>query len=417
MGTEDMLSHHRKREQCRLCRSKDLDCVLHLTPTPLANDFVTKEALSTPQKTYPLDLYRCGECSHIQLLDIIDPKVLFSHYVYVSSTSPVMVNYLRNQAKTIIERTGLKPGDLVVEFGSNDGALLRFFKEAGMRVLGVDPAANIKPAEDDVPTITDFFSVELAQTIQKEHGPAKVICAYNVCAHIDDLQGIIDGINILLAEDGQFVFEVGYLYDVCRKSLFDTIYHEHVDYHRVEPLQRFFSANGLTLVHAEQSDIQGGALVGYVAAGNRIPEPSVADLIDMERKLGLHKAETFTIWEEAIKVRGKELSILLHGIKSNGKSIAAYGAPAKATTLMYHFGLDAGMIDYIVDDNPIKQDMFTPGLHIPVLDPKVLYERRPDYVLILAWNFAGPIIKKHGKYAGHQGRFITPLPNLRLDGR
>ena len=411
-----MLPHHHKRNLCRLCQSKDLDCVLHLTPTPLANSFVSRDELDTPQNVYPLDLYRCGECGHIQLLDIIDSEILFSHYVYVSSTSPVMVRYLQNQAKTIIKRACLKPGDLVVEFGSNDGTLLRFFKEAGMRVMGVDPAANVVPDIEDVPTITDFFSVDVARRIRQQHGPAKVVCAYNVCAHIDDLQSVIDGVGELLSEDGQFVFEVGYLYDVYHKSLFDTVYHEHMDYHRVEPLKKFFSENGFTLIHAEQSDIQGGALVGYAAQGKRQPQKSVDALIDMERKAGLDKAETFVAWEQAIQRRGEELSILLNGLKASGKSIAAYGAPAKATTLMYHFGLDAGILDYIVDDNPIKQDMFTPGLHISVLAPLVLYERKPDYVLILAWNFAAPIIEKHRMYAGNRSRFITPLPNLVLSG-
>lgn len=409
-----MFPDHHKRTQCRLCRSTALQCSLHLTPTPLANAFVTKDELSTPQVAYPLDVYRCGECGHLQLLDIIDPGVLFSHYVYVSSTSPVMVRYLRDQAKEIIRRAGLKAGDLVVEFGSNDGTLLRFFKEAGMRVLGVDPAANVAPAADDVPTISDFFGVEVAQRIRQEHGCAKVVCAYNVCAHVDDLQNIIDGVSALLSEDGRFVFEVGYLYDVYRSTLFDTIYHEHVDYHRVEPLQKFFHTNGFTLLHAEQSNIQGGALVGYVAPGEGEPEESVAAMIDMERKAGLHKAETFTRWGEAIERKGEELSILLRGLKAAGKSIAAYGAPAKATTLMYHFGLNSNILDYLVDDNPLKQGMFTPGLHVPVLAPSVLYERKPDYVLILAWNFAESIIARHSKYAGNRSRFITPLPNLVL---
>ena len=411
-----MLPYHHKRAQCRLCRSDKLECVVNLTPTPPANAFVTTGQLNIPQVTYPLDVYRCDACGHLQLLDIIDPKELFSHYVYVSSTSPVMVEYLRRQAERIIGRAGLKPGDLVVEFGSNDGTLLRFFKEAGMRVLGVDPAANVVPNTADIPTITDFFCFEVARRIREEHGPAKAVCAYNVCAHIDDLQGVVDGVRTLLAEDGQFVFEVGYLYDVYRKTLFDTVYHEHVDFHHVEPLQQFFSANGMSLVHTEQSDIQGGALVGYVASGKRQPEDSVAALIALEREAGLDKAETFRRWGQAIHRKGNELSILLQGLKKAGKSIAAYGAPAKATTLMYHFGLDKTILDYIVDDNPIKQGMFTPGLHVPVLAPSVLYERKPDYVLLLAWNFAESIIARHSRYAGDHGRFITPLPNLFLSG-
>lgn len=409
-----MLPYHHKRTQCRLCRSEKLGCLVNLTPTPPANAFVTTEQLGTSQVAYPLDVYRCGDCGHLQLLDIIDPKELFSHYVYVSSTSPVMVQYLERQAQQIIDRVGLVPGDLVVEFGSNDGTLLRFFKEAGMRVLGVDPAANVVPSMADIPTITDFFNFEVARRIREEHGAAKAVCAYNVCAHIDDLQSVVDGVRTLLADDGQFVFEVGYLYDVYGKTLFDTVYHEHVDFHRVEPLRRFFSANGLTLVHSEQSDIQGGALVGYVAAGNRQPDSSVETLIAMERAAGLDKAETFERWGQAIRRKGDELSILLRGLKQAGKTIAAYGAPAKATTLMYHFGLDSSVLDYIVDDNPIKQGLFTPGLHVPVVAPSVLYEKKPDYVLLLAWNFSDSIIARHRHYAGDQGRFITPLPNLIL---
>ncbi len=410
------LPHHHKRTQCRLCGSPELERVLDLTPTPLANSFVSASDIAKPQTVYPLDVYRCGACGHLQLLDIIDPKELFSHYVYVSSTSPVMVGYLRSQAHDIIERTGLKPGDLVVEFGSNDGTLLRFFKEAGMKVLGVDPAANLAPVEADVPTITDFFGARVARKIRQDYGPAKVICAYNVCAHIDELQGVIQGVAELLAADGRFVMEVGYLYDVYRNTLFDTIYHEHVDFHRVAPLQEFFARNGLSLVHAEQSDIQGGALVVYAAHAPAFPAESVARLIEMETAAGLDKAETFHNWGIDIRRKGEELGILLRGLKNAGKSIAAYGAPAKATTLMYHFGLDASILDYIVDDNPIKQGVFTPGLHLPVLAPTVLYERKPDYVLMLAWNFAGSLIAKHRHYAGSRGRFITPLPNLVLSG-
>ena len=339
------LPYHHKRTCCRLCRSEELKRVLHLTATPPANAFVTEADLAVGQVAYPLDVYRCGECGHLQLLDIIDPKELFSHYVYVSSTSPVMVNYLRDQASRIIDWYGLKPGDLVVEIGSNDGTLLRFFKKAGMRVLGVDPAENIAPSESDVPNITDFFGVEVAHRIRQEYGLAKVICAYNVCAHIDDFQGVIDGVQALLADDGCFVMEVGYLYDVYRKALFDTVYHEHVDFHRVGPLNRFFSANDFALVHAEQSDIQGGALVVYVARDEMRLDDSVAALIDMERDAGLEDAETFERWEETIRQKGNELSILLHGLKQAGKSIAAYGAPAKATTLMYHFGLDSRLLD------------------------------------------------------------------------
>lgn len=411
------LPNHHKRSDCRLCASAALDRVLRLTPTPPANAMVSAAELDKPQTAYPLDVYRCAGCGHLQLLDIVDPKVMFTHYLYVSSTSPVMVAYLKGQCESIISRLRLKPGDLVVEIGSNDGTLLRFFKEAGMRVLGVDPAANIAPDAAEIETVADFFNAEVAGRIREKYGPAKAICAYNVCAHIDDFRGVIDGVSSLLAPDGQFVFEVGYLLDVYRKTLFDTVYHEHVDFHHVGPLKRFFSARGLGLLHAERSDIQGGALVAYVggpAAGRA--DASADELIALEREAGLDNPDTFRRWEAAIAQRGAELMALLRGLKEKGKSIAAYGAPAKATTLMHHFKLDSSVLDYIVDDNPLKQGMFTPGLHVPVLSPEVLYQKKPDYVLLLAWNFAAPIIKKHSRYADGESRFIIPLPNLAIIG-
>ncbi len=327
-----------------------------------------------------------------------------------------MVGYLRDQCAVIVSRLKLKPGDLVVEFGSNDGTLLRFFKEAGMRVLGVDPAANVDPDATEIETVTDFFGTEVAGRIREQYGPAKAICAYNVCAHIDNLRDVVDGVRSLLAPDGQFVFEVGYLLDVYRKTLFDTIYHEHVDFHHVEPLKRFFDERGLKLLHAESSDIQGGALVGYVGGLKGQEDHTVTELISMEHEAGLHSADTFRRWGDAIGQRGEELMALLRGLKANGKSIAAYGAAAKATTLMYHFGLDSSLLDYIVDDNPRKHGMLTPGLNISICPAEVLYQRKPDYVLLLAWNFAAPIIEKHRHYAGNDSRFILPLPNLTILG-
>lgn len=408
-----VLPHHHRRGDCRLCGSQILERVLQLTPTPPANSMVSAADCAVPQPVYPLDVYRCDGCGHLQLLDIVDPKLLFSHYVYVSSTSPVMVRYLQEQCAAIIERACLKPGDLVVEIGSNDGTLLRFFKAAGMRVLGVDPAANVVPDTSEIETLTDFFSADLGRQIREKYGPAQAICAYNVCAHIDDLRGVVDGVRALLAPDGQFVFEVGYLLDVYRKTLFDTVYHEHVDFHHVEPLQGFFARCGLKLLHTERSDIQGGALVGYVGSPDRTEEASVAAMIADERAAGLHRADTFLTWSDMIRQRGEELMALLRGLKAAGKSIAAYGAPAKATTLMYHFGLDGSVLDYIVDDNPIKQGMFTPGLHLPVLPVETLRERKPDYVVLLAWNFADSIVAKQRGYMPH-GRFVLPLPDLAI---
>ncbi len=409
-----MIPHHHKRTNCRLCGSDALQRVLELTPTPPANAMVTFAEKDIPQQVYPLDVYRCENCTHLQLLDIIDPQVLFSHYLYVSSTSPVMVSYLEGQCRTMISRLGLQPGDLVVEIGSNDGTLLRFFKAAGMRVLGVDPAANIAPDPGEIETIRDFFNETVGERIRRDYGAAKLICAYNVCAHIDNLRSVIAGVRALLDPTGHFVFEVGYLLDVYRKTLFDTVYHEHVDFHRVEPLRRFFAEQSLRLLHTERSDIQGGALVAYVGWPDATEQPSVSAMIALEHEAGLDQAETFQLWGTAIRQRGDELMRLLRELKEQGKSIAGYGAPAKATTLMYHYGLDGQVLDYVVDDNPIKQGLFTPGLHLPVYAAERLYQDQPDYVLILAWNFAESLMRRHEALHAAGSRFIVPLPHLKI---
>ena len=281
-----------------------------------------------------------------------------------------------------------------------------------MRVLGVDPAANVVSEVKDIETICDFFNAKLGKEIREKYGPAKAICAYNVCAHIDDLVGVVEGVRSLLADDGQFVFEVGYLFDVYTKTLFDTIYHEHLDFHHVEPFKKFFPSMDLKLLHVEHSDIQGGALIGYVGSMDAKADSTVEEFIAKEHTVGLHVSDTFLDWDDMIRHKGQELMLLLRQLKEKGRSIVAYGATAKSTTLMYHYGLNSLVIDYIVDDNPLKQGMFTPGLHIPVVSAEALYEKKPDYVLMLAWNFAESIIDKHKFYAGDDSRFIVPLPEL-----
>ncbi len=402
-----------RRKNCRLCGSVKLENVLTLTPTPPANAFVPTDMLDKPQTTYPLELFLCSDCGHLQLLDVLDPRELFEHYVYVSGTSPSFVAHFEDYAQDAIQRFGLSPGDLVVDIGSNDGTLLQFFKDAGMRVLGIDPAQEV--AEDarqrGIDTLTGFFDAECAQKILEREGPAALITANNVFAHVDDLQGIVTGIRNLLAPNGRFVFEVSYLKDVFNKGLFDTIYHEHLDYHCAGPLVSFFERNNMALVDTQHIETHGGSLRGYAALADNSPQiaPSVEEMVELERQAGLFKPETFRTFASHIDRSRIELSALLKGLKAAGKSIAAYGAPAKATTLMYHFGLDTEIIEYIVDDSPLKQGLYTPGLHVPVTGTDVLYERKPDYVVILAWNFADAIISKHEHYGG---RFIIPLPNL-----
>tara|TARA_B100000315_G_C14499705_1_gene551736 strand:+ start:4 stop:1263 length:1260 start_codon:yes stop_codon:yes gene_type:complete len=409
-----------RRDNCRLCGSSYLKLVLELTPTPLANEFVPQSALHLEQLTFPLELFLCNDCKHVQLLDVVDPHVMFERYVYVSGTSPVFVKHFQKYAKMIVE--GFLPDGhrnaQVLDIGSNDGTLLSCFKDLGIKVLGVDPARDIATdaTERGLETIAEFFSPALANRIRKSHGMFDLITANNVFAHADDLSGIVAGLDILLSKNGVFVFEVSYLVDVYEKCLFDTIYHEHLAYHTVGPLRNLFGSNDFELIDTLRIKSHGGSLRGAVQrkGGPYSISESVEELITMEKNLGLDTVQTFVSFSDKINKIKFELMNLLSQIKEIGANIAAFGAPAKATTLMYHFGIGPDIIEYIVDDSPLKQDLYTPGLHIPVLPSDTIYSEKPDYVLILAWNFADSIIEKHQKFIDKGGKFIVPLPQVKV---
>ena len=306
-----------RRQDCRLCGGRNLTRVLSLAPTPPANAFVTAADLSQPQPLYPLDLWFCRDCAHAQLLDVVDAEALFGDYVYVSGTSPVFIKHFEDYAAWAVAELGLAPGDLVVDVGSNDGTLLAAFKGAGMRVLGVDPAREIarRASAGGIETEAAFFDLELARRFRAERGPARCITANNVFAHIDDLSGVVRAVRTLLADDGVFVFEVSYLVDVYEKTLFDTIYHEHLDYHSVQPLIGFFARHGLRLVAAQRVASHGGSLRGVARPADKSDEEdgSVAELVALERRLGLDRAETLERYGARIEALGPAS---LHGRSS-----------------------------------------------------------------------------------------------------
>jgi len=409
----------RRRNTCRLCASIHLTEVLSLTPTPPANAFVADTALDKKQPTFPLDLFFCEDCAHVQLLDVVDPEPLFVNYVYVSGTSPVFVKHFQDYASFIAEYFVAEPSNgLAVDIGSNDGTLLAQFKSLGLDVLGIDPAREIarQATANGIETWPEFFSADLATKIRAERGQAKVVTANNVFAHADDLAGITQGIRSLLAPDGVFVFEVSYLVDVFEKTLFDTIYHEHLAYHTVKPLVPFFAAHGMQLIAAERVSSHGGSLRGIaqLVGGSHAISPSVDKALTHEQSFGLYQAETLRQFGNQIDGIKVKLTALLGDMKKAGKSIAGFGAPAKATTLMYHFGIGPEVIDFIVDDSPLKQGLYSSGMHITVLPSEALYSENPDAVVILAWNFAEPIMKGHKRYRERGGKFIVPLPSIEV---
>jgi hypothetical protein len=421
------------RRTCRLCEA-DLpeSTSLELAATPLANEFLSQEqaaALDRAQRDrkelFPLPLYTCAVCGHVQLPVIVNPSRLFENYVYVAGTSPVFVDHFRRYAQSMIEKLDLRPGDVVVDVGSNDGTLLRFFKEAKMNVIGIDPARAISKSatESGIPTLHGFFGTSTVERVRARFPAgaacASLITANNVFAHADDLDDIVESVKALIGDRGAFVFEVSYLVDVCEKTLFDTIYHEHLSYHTVQPLITFFRKHGMCLFDAERIDTHGGSLRGYA----RLGEPDEASaghkrvmtLVEHEKSAGFAPGSDRPLQELKAKIDSLErrLTGRLSGIKSTGKTVAAFGAPAKATTLMYQFKLGASVIDFVIDDSPLKQGLVTPGTHIPVVTSEALYSRKPDYIVILAWNFADAIIKKHQKYIDEHGTFIVPIPEYR----
>ena len=402
-----------------MCAGEQLVCALTLTPTPPGNRLLTETELTQTQTRYPLELHFCRDCSHVQLGHVVDPRILYQKdYLYVSGTSPAFVRHLEQYANDMIARFGLAPGALVADIGSNDGTCLRAFKRRGMRVLGVDPATAIaeRATAGGIETVPKFFTSETARELKEKSGPAAFVTSHNALAHIDMLDDVVRGVAHWLADDGVFVLEVGYFVDVYSKLFFDTIYHEHLDYHTVAPFRALFERTGMEFVSVERVSPQGGSLrvMAQKAGGKLRPDGTIDQLIALERGLGLDDPATITRFGERIGELGGRLRALLGSLKADGKSIAGYGAPTKAVTLLSHFQIGAETLDFVVEDNPLKYGLYLPVSHIPVVAASELYERRPDYLLILAWNFATPIMETHRRFADEGGQFIVPMPEPRI---
>lgn len=406
-----------RRNDCRGCGGRDLELVFRLEPTPIGDAYATASQVNVPQPSYPIDLHMCRQCGLAQILDVIDPAVLYGEYIYVTASSLGLAEHFRAYADSVMERCRLSPGSLVVDIGSNDGTLLRPFQERGMRVLGVEPAAHIaaEATAGGVTTIGRFFTPELADQMVAEHGQAKVITANNVFANIDDLASWVKAVGKLLAADGVFVFESYYLADLLKNMVFDFIYHEHLSAFSVKPVQALFKRFDLELVSVQRVPTKGGSLRYFVQRrdGPLANDGSVAAMLALEDKMGLYQKGTYSAFAEKINGLKEETREFLARAKQEGKTIAGFGASITGTTLIYHFEI-GGYLEYLVDDNPVKQGRFSPGLHLPVLPSQALYERKPDIVVVLAWRFAEPFIKKHQAYLDNGGCFVIPVPEFKV---
>jgi len=402
------------RVPCRICDAPELDLILDLGEQPLANSFLTSGSGALHEPMFPLELCRCGSCGHIQLSVTVPPEVMFRDYIYVSGTSTTIPAHFAAYAARVAERFLPSDAPLVVEVGSNDGTLLKAFRKS-VRALGVEPARNIAALAraQGVETIAEFFNEELADRIVASHGKAQAMIANNVIAHINDLKGFARAVASLLAADGVLIAEVPYLPDLVDQLAYDTIYHEHLSYFSVHAMKRPFADAGLTLFDVERVPVHGGSIRVFVGRG-RATTANVERLEAMEAARGLHEMAAYREFASRVARQRERLLNLLRGLKADGRRIAGYGAPAKGNTMLNYCGIDDRLVEYIVDKSPLKQGHLTPGTHLPVLDVGTLSSDRPDYALLLAWNFASEIVAQQGEFLDGGGKFILPIPEPKV---
>jgi SAM-dependent methyltransferase len=405
---------------CRSCASGPLVQVLALGRTPLANALLPPgdgPLSADAVVTYPLDLIRCTACGLTQLAQIVSPTRLFSDYVYFSSTSETMLRHAQALADRLVEQEHLDEHRLVVEIASNDGYLLQYFKRRGVGVLGIEPAANIArvaEAEKGIPTLPVFFGRAVAGDLANQHGGADIVIGINVLAHVPDLNGFVAGVAALLKPSGMGVFEVPYLGDMLDRVEFDTIYHEHQCYFSLFALHSLFTRHNLEVVDIERLAIHGGSLrVSVAPTGRRRPNPAVGALLAAEEAWVLDDS-AYAHFSQSVGVVKNRLLKLLDRLKSTDASIVAYGAAAKGVTLTSYCGIGRQYLEYVVDRSVHKQGQRFPvgGLHI--YPPSKLLEDRPEYALLLTWNFAAEIVHQQAAYLATGGKFIVPVPEPRM---
>ena len=405
---------HYKRTTCRICGSTQLTPFLTLGPTPLANSFLKSPEEFALEKSYPLDVYFCQNCSLVQLLDVIDPEVLFRDYIYVTGTSSTMAEHNRNYARQVVDRLNLTKESLVVEIASNDGSLLHCFRELGVSTLGVEPATNIAEIARarGIETVNQFFNSQMASQLVASYGKAQAVIGNNVLAHVDNTRDFIDGFRQLVAYDGLVIIEVPYLLDLIDHLEYDTIYHEHLCYFSVNALLHLCDKAGLSIVEIEKLPVHGGSLRMYAGYPEKYGDhsPQVRSWAELERSNGFTDFSRYQRFADRVYENRQNLLSLLNSLRDEGKMLAGYGAPAKGNTLLNFCGIDTSLLPYTVDKNPMKVGLFTPGMHIPVLPVSTLVERQPDFVLILAWNFAEEIMLQQQKVLQWGGKFIIPVP-------
>ena len=399
---------------CRLCNSNSLFRFLDLGHTPPADDFLGNDRLSHPEIFYPLQVVRCDECSHIQLNHVVAPEILYQNdYPYEASITKTGSEHFDEFASDIVKKLSMSSDELVIDIGSNVGVLLTSFKSRNIRVLGVDPAENIAniAVKNGIETIPDFFDERVARHILEEYGKAKVLTASNVFAHVDDLSGLMAGVKLLLDEGGIFVIEAPYFGHLLHNLEYDTIYHEHLSYISISPLEKFFRNQGMEIFDVQQRDIHGGSIRMFVGRlGCHEVSGSVRRLADYEQREGIHTTAKLTEFAGRVSRHREELVWLLKSLKRGGSKIAGVSAPAKGMTLLNYCKIGTETLEFLTEKSKLKIGKYSPGGHIPILPDEALLDQDIDYALLLAWNFKDEIMKNLSEFQAKGGKFILPIP-------
>jgi SAM-dependent methyltransferase len=405
------------RNQCQVCNSNKLNLILDLGHQPLCDTLLTKEMLNEPETTYPLRMVWCEECSLAQLDYCVDGSVVFHpDYPYRTGVTNELVEYLNSMSDSLTSKYNLKHDDLVVDLGSNDGTLLMGFKEHGMKVLGVEPTNIAKIAnQNKIETVQKFFTADTANEIKTKYGEASMIIATNMFAHMASIGEVMSGIETLLKDDGVFVFENHYLLDVIQGGQFDTIYHEHLRTYSLKSLIKLFSYYDFTITDVERGSRYGGNIRVHVTKGkNRPVSENVTSLLNLEEDSGLYKLETYRKFAERVKKAKKDFVNFLLKVKNDGKTVVGNSCPGRSVTLLNYYGVDVDLIPYIAEQpTSLKLGMFLPGKFIPIINNEILIKEQPDYVILLAWHYAEPIMKQL-KIRGLKSNFVIPLPDLNI---
>jgi SAM-dependent methyltransferase len=405
---------------CRICGGSLSSPYLDLGKTPLANSYLQPDQLAAEEPSYELAVVLCKNCHLSQLTNVVPPKLMFDHYLYVSSTTQTFRAHCDELVSSVLARLpGSDDDALVLDIASNDGCLLSYFKARGLRIVGVDPAKNLvsEAIARGVETQLGYWDDRIAEEILASKGHPKVVTATNVLAHVDDIHSFLGNVHRVLEPGGLFVCEVPYMVDLVDHGEFDTIYHEHLSYFLLGPLREALRRNHLEVIDVEHRSIHGGTIRVYCTHSKGVANPSsrVSEFVDNERRRCFFESDVYDEFAEHVKKNRYRTLSLLDNLKAKGNHIAGYGASAKGNTLLNYFGLDAGTINYIVDDNPRKHGYHAPGSKVPITAPSHLDTYAPQYLLILAWNFVEEIKRRTAKYRDSGGKYIVPVPTCRYD--